>query len=98
MHVCEQLRHLRCNLNLSQERFGRRLGISGKSVSAYETGRCVPTVRVLKQIADEFNVNFTEMSNDNRIHLNKRLEEMEISLLQLKSSLSQILSTDEGLI
>ena len=95
MRVCEQLRRLRCNLNLSQERFGRRLGISGKSVSAYETGRCVPTVRVLKQIADEFNVNFTEMSNDNRIHLNKRLEEMEISLLQLKSSLSQILSTEE---
>lgn len=95
MRVCEQLRRLRCNLNLSQERFGRRLGISGKSVSAYETGRCVPTVRVLKQIADEFNVNFTEMSNDNRIHLSKRLEEMEISLLQLKSSLSQILSTEE---
>jgi len=43
MHVCDQLRQLRCNLNLSQERFGRRLGISGKSVSAYETGRCVPT-------------------------------------------------------
>lgn len=92
MHVCEQLRKLRCELNLSQERFGRRLGISGKSVSAYETGRCVPTVRVLKHIADEFNIDFTEMSSDNRIYLNKRVEEMENSLMQLKTILSQILS------
>ncbi|MFA5776518.1 MAG: helix-turn-helix transcriptional regulator [Patescibacteria group bacterium] len=92
MHVCVQLRQLRCNLNLSQERFGRRLGISGKSVSAYETGRCVPTVRVLKHIADEFNVNFTEMSSENRIYLNKRIEELENSFTQLKSVLSEMLS------
>lgn len=92
MHVCDQLRRLRCELNLSQERFGRRLGISGKSVSAYETGRCVPTVRVLKHIADEFNIDFTEMSSDNRIYLNKRIEEMENSFEQLKTILSQILS------
>ena len=92
MHVCEQLRKLRCTLNLSQDRFGRRLGISGKSVSAYETGRCVNTVRVLKHIADEFNIDFTEMSSDNRIHLNKRLEELENSLMQLRAILSEILS------
>ena len=95
MYVCEQLRRLRCDLNLSQERFGKRLGISGKSVSAYETGRCIPTIRVLRQIANEFNVNFTEMSNDNRIHLNKRFEELENSFLQLKGTLSRIFSSEK---
>jgi len=92
MHVCEQLKRLRCDLNLSQERFGRRVGISGKSISAYETGRCIPTVRVLKHVSNEYNVNFTEMSNDNRIHLNKRIEDLEKSITQLKRVLSEMLS------
>ena len=92
MHVCDQLRQLRCNLNLSQERFGRRLGISGKSVSAYETGRCVPTVRVLKQVSDKYNVNFTEMSSDSKVHLSKRVEDVENSFKELKDTLAQILS------
>jgi transcriptional regulator with XRE-family HTH domain len=92
MHVCEQLRQLRCNLNLSQERFGKRLGISGKSVSAYETGRCVPTVRVLRRVSDKYNVDFTEMSSDNRTHLNKSVEEVENSVKELKDTLAKILS------
>ncbi len=92
MQVCKQLRQLRCELNLSQERFGKRLGMSGKTISAYETGRCVPTVRVLRHVSDEFNVNFTEMSSDSRIYLNKRIAEMESSFEELKSILEQMLS------
>lgn len=97
MHVCNQLKRLRCGLNLSQERFGRRLGISGKSVSAYETGRCVPTVRVLKHIADEYNVSFMEMSNDNRMSLNQKVEELEKCFTQLRTELSQFISTEKVL-
>jgi transcriptional regulator with XRE-family HTH domain len=92
MHVSQQLRRLRCELNLSQERFGKRLGLSGKSVSAYETGRCLPTVKTLQHISAEFNTNFTEMSTDNRVYLSKRLEELETSVMQLKAGLSELLS------
>lgn len=94
MHVCDQLRRLRCSLNLSQDRFGSKVGISGKSVSAYETGRCVPTVKVLSQIANAYNVNFAEMSSSNRICLNQRIEELERSFSKLKSELENILSTE----
>lgn len=95
MHVCEQLRKLRCGLNLSQDRFGKRLGISGKSVSAYETGRCVPTVRVLRHVADEFNVSFTEMSTDGRKHLRDRLDDLENSFDALRKILDSIISSEK---
>ena len=94
MHVCDQLRRLRCSLNLSQDRFGSKVGISGKSVSAYETGRCVPTVKILSQIANAYNVNFAEMSSSNRICLSQRIEELELSFSRLKSELENILSTE----
>lgn len=94
MHVCDQLKKLRCSLNLSQERFGSKVGISGKSVSAYETGRCVPTVKILSQIANAYNVNFAEMSSSNRICLSQRIEELERSFSRLKNELENILSTE----
>lgn len=96
MRVCEQLKNLRCSLNLSQERFGRRLGVSGKSISAYETGRCVPNVRVLRQIANEFNVGFIEIPSDNRKYLQDRLNELENCFDELKNVLDQILSSENN--
>ncbi len=95
MQVCDQLKRLRCGLNLSQERFGSRVGISGKSVSAYETGRCTPTVRILTQIANAYNVNFTEMSNDNRISLNQKVLELEKCFNQLRTELMNIISVNK---
>ena len=79
---------------MSQDRFGSKVGISGKSVSAYETGRCVPTVKILSQIANAYNVNFAEMSSSNRICLSQRIEELELSFSRLKSELENILSTE----
>lgn len=94
MLICEQLKNLRCSLNLSQDRFGNKIGISGKSVSAYETGRCIPPMRVLTQIANTFNVNFAQMSNYNRTCLNQRIQELEKSLQVLKDELEKILTTE----
>jgi transcriptional regulator with XRE-family HTH domain len=94
MQVCEQLRKLRNSLNLSQDRFGKRLGISGKSVSAYETGRSIPTVRVLRHIANEYNVSFTEMSTDGRNTLRERINALEESFTQLREVLNSIISSE----
>jgi len=91
MHVADQLRELRQNLNLSQERFGMRLGVSGKSISAYETGRCVPTIKLLKKIANEYDVNFTEMSKENQQLLGERLKALEDCFVQLRTVLTLIL-------
>ena len=95
MQINSQIKVLRCSLNLSQERFGKKLGISGKSISAYETGRCVPTLRVVKQMAKEFNADFTEMSNESKTFLDKKMEELEESLTQLKVALTKLMSTEQ---
>ncbi len=94
MRVCDQLKRLRCSLNLSQERFGSKVGISGKSVSAYETGRSMPTVKLLSQIANTYNVSFAEISNSDRTCLHQRIQELEKSFTLLKHELENILSTE----
>jgi transcriptional regulator with XRE-family HTH domain len=95
MTVCQQLKRLRGSLNLSQDRFGMRLGISGKSISAYETGRCIPNMKVLSRISNEYNVDFPEMSNDTRECINQRIEEMQSSFSQLREILMKMMSDGE---
>ena len=45
-----KIKNLREKKGLSQDRFGSKIGVSGKSVSAYENGRCVPPLKVLENI------------------------------------------------
>jgi len=94
MFVCEQIRNVRYRLKLSQERFGKKIGISAKSISAYETGRCVPSIKILKHIADEYNVNFMEFPSENRNDLREKISQLENSFLQLKTLLAQTFSSE----
>ncbi len=47
----KEIKKLREELNLSQERFGKKVGVSGKSISAYETGRVIPPLKIMEKIA-----------------------------------------------
>ncbi len=40
------IKQLRKNKNLSQERLGRKVGVTGKTISAYETGNICPSIDV----------------------------------------------------
>ena len=55
-HLANRIRELRKKLNLDAESFGRRIGRSGKSVSAWETGRNAPGVDVLENICRTYAV------------------------------------------
>ncbi|MBD3366112.1 helix-turn-helix domain-containing protein [candidate division WWE3 bacterium] len=50
----KQIKNLRKEQGLSQSRFGQKIGISGKTVSAYETGKVVPPLKVLEKISDTY--------------------------------------------
>lgn len=52
----ERIKELRILLKLSQEEFGKRIGIMKSTVSGYESGRRTPTEAVIKSICREFNV------------------------------------------
>ncbi len=78
MTTGERIKKLRKDLDLTQQKFGERLGIKGNTVAQYELGRNEPIDAVLSLICKEFNVNedwlrtgvgniFTEQSEDAQI-------------------------------
>jgi transcriptional regulator with XRE-family HTH domain len=86
-----KIKNIREKKGLSQERFGNKIGISGKSISAYENGRCTPPVRVLENICRIYNTpvfyianrekeNITEIISEIKQHINKIEEIMESGL------------------
>ncbi|WP_129408047.1 LexA family protein [Marinitoga lauensis] len=52
----DRLKRLRQELGLTQEELAKKLNITRKSISAYETGRATPSPEMLKVIAEFFNV------------------------------------------
>lgn len=57
MNTGERIKKLRKHFDLTQQKFGERLGIKGNTVAQYELGRNEPIDAVLSLICKEFNVN-----------------------------------------
>ena len=82
-----KIRELRIRLGLSQDRFGKKIGLTGKTISAYETHKCVPTVKVLEKIADSFDSTFLHLNDKKKTLLEHRLESIKNTLYELEKSL-----------
>lgn len=54
----ERIKLLRKELKLSQEEFGKKIGITKSSISLYEKNAITPTEQSLKSICREFNVDY----------------------------------------
>lgn len=89
MEIGEQIKKLRLKLNMSQDRFGKKIGISGKTVSAYETGKIIPTLDILNKISEEFEVNFFKKSNK---EIERKIDELQKSLFELQNLFKESLS------
>lgn len=57
MNTGERIKKLRKHLDLTQQKFGERLGIKGNTVAQYELGRNEPIDAVLSLMCREFGVN-----------------------------------------
>lgn len=80
----ERLKKLRKKLGLSQEEFGRQIGIGKTAVSKLETGENSPSEQTIMLICKEFNINevwlrtgeggedsmYSKVSEDDRFSLN----------------------------
>lgn len=53
----ERLKKLRKTLDLTQQKFGERIGVKGNTIAQYELGRNEPIDAVINLICREFNVN-----------------------------------------
>ena len=85
MEIGDRLNYLRENhLKISQEEFGKKIGVSRFSISNYESGKRKLTERVITDICREFDVNeiwlrtgeggdeniFNKLNDDDRFSIN----------------------------
>ena len=54
--MSKRLKTLRENMNLSQARLAKEIGVTQATVNRYETGKATPTVETLLWYADHFDV------------------------------------------
>ena len=47
--------------NLTQEQLGEKLGVSHKSVSKWETGKCMPDYSVIEPLCQELSISISEL-------------------------------------
>ena len=86
-----RIREARRNSHLSQEELGQYIGVSDKSVSAYEQGRSLPPITKLKKIAEYTNhplSYFTQEENSGAL-LASKLANIERELAEVKKLLMQ---------
>ena len=91
--LARRIRSARTNAHLSQEELGKSIGVSDKSVSAYEQGRSLPPITKLKKIAEYTNhplSYFTQEDNSSALlasklaNIERELEEVKKLLMQVK--------------
>lgn len=81
----DKIKKIRQKYNLSQNAFGRRIGVSGKSVSAYETGKCKPPINVLNKISEVFDTSFIYINNNYQSDLCLKIQHIRESLVELEN-------------
>ncbi len=74
------LRNLRESKNLTQEQLAQLIGISRKTISAYETGRAVPSITVLKKLSRVLNVSTDILLDSVQIETKQIETEKEVTI------------------
>lgn len=47
--------------NLTQEQLAEKLGVSNKTISKWETGKCMPDYAIVKSLCEELNISIAEL-------------------------------------
>ena len=92
--IAKRLREARVNARISQLEMGKAIGVSDKSISAYEQDRAVPPLNKLKQIADMTHQSlnyFTDQDYD-QTNLEAKLKALEKELAEVRKLLKKQLS------
>ena len=84
-----QIRRVREDTNLSQDRFGKRLGLSGKAISAYEKGKARPPLRVLEKISDVYEVSLFDLPKSKQHNIEAKINELFEAVYELRNALSE---------
>ena len=87
----------RRELNLTQEQLGEKLGVSHKSVSKWETGKCMPDYSIIEPLCQILNTSIAELLDGEenekeniRLYDNKQMLDM-VERMQHLEKLTQTL-------
>lgn len=83
--IANKIREIRDINNLSQERFAKKIGLSGKTISAYETGRTTPPLRVLNKITEVYDSAYINVDEKSQKSIFDSLKSISNELENLKS-------------
>ena len=86
--VGEKIKMIRCKLDLSQERFGMKIGVTGKAISAYETGRAQPPIKIVKAIAEVFNTPILYLNDSEKMKLKESILKIKTFVEEIESVVS----------
>ena len=80
MSIGERIRTLRKELNVTQNQFGKKLGIHGRQLARYEEGINIPSVDTLIKIANfcEVSLDYLAYGHDKKIAKRSKINDMEI--------------------
>lgn len=90
-NIGESIRSFREKAGVSQRKLGTSLGLSDKAISAYESGRTVPSIDTLNRIAEVLNITLDELweSSTKNSTLTK-LDQIETELKRLIKEVEDI--------
>ena len=73
--------------NLTQEQLAERLGISNKTVSKWENGKCMPDYSIIESLCKELNINLSELlsGKEKDAENETRYTEEQVALLLQKT-------------
>lgn len=67
MSIATNIKRIRESRGLTQDEFGKIVGVSGKAVSTWELGLKAPRMGTIQKIADRFHVKKSEIIDDDAI-------------------------------
>ncbi|EKD99557.1 MAG: hypothetical protein ACD_22C00234G0016 [uncultured bacterium] len=82
-----KIKRLRLSKNMSQDRFGKKLGLSGKTISAYEKGRSIPSLKVLETMSLEFDSPLFLLKREKKYVLMEQIKEIKKLLENISADL-----------
>ena len=85
MSLGKKIKNIRISKNLSQDRFGKKIGVSGKTISSYECERARPTLKVLENITNMYGESFVHITGDGKQHLYQRLKNIQNYISEIES-------------
>jgi len=84
-NLAKRIRNARENAHLSQQALGKGIGVSDKSISAYEKGRSQPPLENLRKIADATNHPLTYFTQEDNADSG-----IEAKLLSIEKELAEV--------